>query len=399
MSRPEFSTFTHSVGAHTAGHSLPAKLKALADAGFEGVEIFQDDMDAYLSSDEFNLIYKCQTPPESPLSSSPTNRNDTDKMASSSSCLSKTRQEQETAWNAHGRCTQSQAIKEIHCASRIARVCRNLGLKVLTLQPMRDIEGWTSPSDRSAAMNRVKSRFPILRALETDLMIICSNNQQAPSTTGDFDVLANDLREIADAAAAESEESSQSQRPIRIAYEALSWGTHVDKWSQAWDVIQRVNRDNVGICFDSFNTLGREYADPCSLSGMQEPQEITQRALQQSLEAIKSIPADKIFFMQLGDARRLPQPLRPSPSEEEPRPAIMFWSSGTRLYPGEFERGAFLPVTDFVKAVTLGAGYKGPWSIEVFNDSLNDTDSSVPDDHACRGFKGLTWLSKQIYPQ
>ena len=418
MSRPVFSTFTHSVGAHTAGHSLPSKLRAIAQAGYTAVEIFQDDLDSFMDSDEFQAVYKCQTPPDSPshthagLVLSPgKNAEHGEGMARGSAVAKPPLDESKSAWNAHGACTPSQVTKEIFCASYVGGLCNTLGLQVLTLQPMRDVEGWTSPRDRLAAFKRVQSRFPVMRALGTDLMIVCSNNQAAPATTGDVDTLANDLRELADAAA-QYEESvsaststapavspSQSKRPIRIAYEALSWGAHVDKWSQAWAVVKRVNRANVGICFDSFNTLGREFADPCSVTGIQEPETLTRTALRQSLDDIASVPADKIFFLQVGDARKLAEPLKASPSEEEPRPARMIWSRSNRLFPGEEQQGAFMPVTDFVKAVTLRAGYKGPWSIEVFNSSLHDEGTAVQDEHARRGFQGLSWLVKQVYPQ
>lgn len=417
MSLPVFSTFTHSVGACTAGHSLPSKLRAIAAAGFRAVEIFQDDLDSYMNSEEFGAIYKCQTPPDSPSHSYAQIQHPSSNpsiIASSSSRPSKQAiQEEKIAWNAHGSCTPGQVAKEIFCASYIAGMCHNLGLTILTLQPMRDVEGWTLPSDREAAFNRVRSRFPILRALGTDLMIICSNNQHAPATTGDYDIIANDLRQLADEAiqyvqsVSSSSSSSSSatatasaasfERPLRIAYEGLSWGAHVDKWSQAWDIVQRVNRPNVGICFDSFNTLGREFADPCSPSGIQEPEMETRKALEKSFQAIQSIPSEKIFFMQVGDARKMPQPLKPSPNQEESRPARMIWSRGNRLFPGEMDQGAFMPVTEFVKAVTVGAGYKGPWSIEVFNSSLNDEAATVPDEHARRAFQGLHWLAKQVY--
>jgi 4-hydroxyphenylpyruvate dioxygenase len=402
-SAPVFSTFTHSVGAHTAGHTLPSKLRAIARAGYRAVEIFQDDLDSFMESEEFQTIYKCQTPPDSPSHINSTlaawDNGSSVQVAcsSSSSSSSSTKQEKLSAWNAHGPCTPSQVAKEISCASYVAALCRTLQLTVLTLQPMRDVEGWTSPSDRLAAFNRVQSRFPIMRALGTDLMIICSNNQQAPATTGDVDTLANDLRELADEAARYDDCTGHSQPPIRIAYEALSWGAHVDTWSQAWQVVERVNRSNVGICFDSFNTLGREYADPCSSTGVQEPASATLAALDQSLQAITKLPAEKIFFLQVGDARKLAKPLPPSPNESEPKPARMIWSRGNRLFPGELDQGGFMPVTDFVKAVTVGAGYKGPWSIEVFNSSLNDEGESIEDEHARRGFQGLSWLARQVY--
>jgi 4-hydroxyphenylpyruvate dioxygenase len=58
------------------------------------------------------------------------------------------------------------------------------------------------------------------------------------------------------------------------------------------------------------------------------------------------------------------------------------------LFPLEKSLGAYLPVDKFSDAV-LKTGYTGPWSIEVFNDSLSSKEESVPDQHARRAIKGL----------
>lgn len=405
-SRPIFSIFTHSVGAHTAGHTLPAKLRAIARAGLKGVEIFQDDLDAYASGDEFAQIYKALTPPSSPRDEELGGRcvdDDNNDLA-------------HTAWNAHGRCTPLVAHRELMCAHYIGAQCRMLGLAVLSLQPMRDVEGWVEPSKRHDAFQRVRSRFPILRALGTDLLLLCSNNAEAPATTGDVEVVARDIGQVADEAAAftgskhdmattpagaslagPSSSRSDDARPLRIAFEALSWGAHIDVWSQAYAAVVRANRANLGLCLDSFNTLGREYADPCTASGIQEPVQETDKRLAASMHALAAtVDPARIFFVQIADARRpLTGPLKPSPRPDEPRPSRMIWSRSNRLFPGEAARGTYLPVLAFVRAV-LGAGYKGPWSIEVFNDSLNDTSASVPDEHAQRAYAGLDWLTTQL---
>lgn len=42
---------------------------------------------------------------------------------------------------------------------------------------------------------------------------------------------------------------------VRVGYEALAWGTMVNRWEQTWDVVKEVNSWNVGIILDSFNQL------------------------------------------------------------------------------------------------------------------------------------------------
>ena len=48
--------------------------------------------------------------------------------------------------------------------------------------------------------------------------------------------------------------------------------------------------------------------------------------------------------------------------------------------------------TQLVTAAILATGYQGPVSIEVFNHSLNDPGSNVPEEHAIRGISGLQKL-------
>jgi 4-hydroxyphenylpyruvate dioxygenase len=42
---------------------------------------------------------------------------------------------------------------------------------------------------------------------------------------------------------------------IRIAFEALSWGRHVNEMPQAWDLVQRANRSNLGLAVDSYHMI------------------------------------------------------------------------------------------------------------------------------------------------
>jgi sugar phosphate isomerase/epimerase len=391
-SKPLYSIFTHSVGANTAGHALPSKLRAIAAAGIQGVEIFQDDLDAFAASEEFDTIYKALTPPASPHSFQRRSLGDAAAVGEA------VRQEEKSAYNAHGPCTAEHAQRELVCASYVAGLCGSLGLQILSLQPMRDVEGWRDAGKRKEALERVRSRFPIMRALGTDLLLCCSNCQPASQLSDDANVYVRDFAALAhEAASYNAGDESGCLKPLRIAFEGLSWGTFIDRWDQAYDVVERVNEANFGLCLDSFNTLGRQYADPCSPSGIQEPRQQTEEALRQSLASlVERVPTEKVFFLQLGDARKpVDGPLEHSPNDNEPRPARMIWSRGNRLMPGEHDRGAYLPTLDFVRAV-LATGYKGPWSIEVFNESLNDTDISIEKQHAERAFHGLEWLVNAV---
>ena len=115
-----------------------------------------------------------------------------------------------------------------------------------------------------------------------------------------------------------------------MGYEALAWGRHVNDHRDAWEVVRRADRPNVGLILDSFHTLARGI-DP---------------------DTIRRIPGDRIFFVQLADAPLIGMDL-------------LYWSRHFRNMPGEGD----LDVTGFMRAV-MAAGYAGPVSLEIFNDQF-----------------------------
>lgn len=77
-------------------------------------------------------------------------------------------------------------------------------------------------------------------------------------------------------------------------------------------------------------------------------------------------------------------------------PRIRPWSRSWRLFPNETELGAYLPVGRFSDAV-IRTGYTGPWSLEVFNNSLADQRREVPMEHATRAMRGLKSAMEESY--
>ncbi|KAJ9475988.1 hypothetical protein PHBOTO_006061 [Pseudozyma hubeiensis] len=383
--QPTYSIFTHSVGYHTSNHTLLSKLDSIATVGIQQVEIFTDDLWVFAQSEEFSNILKvesCQgrgellTPPDSPLSKP---------------ALLKGKEEK--CYSSTGECTAEERRREVEAAEYIRKYCEERGMRVSCLQPLRDVEGWVGETERVEAMERVRGRFEVMRALGTNLLLICSSNTPAPRTTGDANTIVRDFLEISDLALQFTQSTGW---PIKVGYEALSWGAHIDLWSQAWNIVRTVNRPNIGLIFDSFNTLAREFADPCSTSGIQEPISSTLSALERSIDKISQVPGDKIFLLQIGDARKMPSPLEPSPREGEPRPSRMIWSRSSRLYPCEQSRGGFMPVEAFVRKV-VQAGYRGVWSIEVFNSELEQEGVEVERSAARRAREGLDRLVEVVF--
>jgi 4-hydroxyphenylpyruvate dioxygenase len=200
----------------------------------------------------------------------------------------------------------------------VRRICSDLGLAIDLYQPFRDFEAMPEPQ-RARNMDRAERKFDVMQALGTDLTLVCSNTQ--PATIDDDSRAAADLAEMAERAA---------RRGLRVGYEGLSWGRHVNLWGHAWRIVQQAAHPALGLIVDSFHTLSRG-DDP---------------------SGIARVPAEKLFFVQMADAPKLSMD-------------VLSWSRHFRNFPGQGD----LDVIGFMRAV-LASGYTGPLSLEVFNDEF-----------------------------
>jgi 4-hydroxyphenylpyruvate dioxygenase len=202
--------------------------------------------------------------------------------------------------------------------SEVGRMVRDRGLEITLFQPFRDFEGLPEPY-RSRAFARAARKFDLMNQLRTDLVLVCSSVH--PAAMGGIDRMAEDFAELGELARSHG---------VRVGFEALAWGRHVNDHRDAWEVVRRADHPNVGLILDSFHTLGRKI-DP---------------------DSIRRIPGDRIFFVQLADAPAIEMDL-------------LYWSRHFRNMPGEGD----LDVTRFMQAVTA-TGYSGPLSLEIFNDQF-----------------------------
>ncbi|MGG5807742.1 bifunctional sugar phosphate isomerase/epimerase/4-hydroxyphenylpyruvate dioxygenase family protein [Falsiroseomonas sp. CW058] len=226
--------------------------------------------------------------------------------------------------------------------AEVRRMCRDLGLAITIFQPFRDFEAMPEPQ-RARNLDRAERKFDTMAALGTDLLLVCSSVHAA--AIDDPARAAADLHEMAERAA---------QRGLRVCYEALAWGRHVNRWRQAWEVVRRAGHPALGLCLDSFHTLS--LGD--DLAGL-----------------AAAVPGEKLFFLQLADAPRLSMD-------------VLSWSRHHRLFPGQGE----LTVAPFLRDV-LAAGYAGPVSLEVFNDEFR----AAPSRRIARdGLRSLTWLDEAV---
>ncbi|MFN3524450.1 MAG: bifunctional sugar phosphate isomerase/epimerase/4-hydroxyphenylpyruvate dioxygenase family protein [Paracoccus sp. (in: a-proteobacteria)] len=265
-----------SIATVSLSGNLTTKLAAIAGAGFDGIEIFEQD---FLASDF--------TPAE------------------------------------------------------VGRMVRDHGLEITLFQPFRDFEALPEPH-RSRAFARAERKFELMNHLGTDLMLVCSTTH--PAALGGIDRMAQDFRDLGDLAASHG---------VRVGYEALCWGRHISDHRDAWEVVRRADHPRVGLILDSFHTLARKT----------------------SPETIRSIPGDRIFFVQLADAPAIDMDL-------------LYWSRHFRNMPGEGD----LDVAGFMRAVAA-TGYAGPLSLEIFNDQFR---AGLPRMVAQDGHRSLIALMDQV---
>lgn len=214
-----------SIATVSLSGTLPQKLRAIAAAGFDGVEIFEKDL-----------------------------------------------------LNHNGGPRQ------------VGQLCADLGIAITLFQPFSDFEGCRR-DHLQRNLDRAEQKFDLMHELGTDLMLVCSNT--ATDSLGDHDLLREDLGLLAERAGA---------RQLRVGYEGLAWGRHVNTWQQVWDLVRQVDHPALGVLLDSFHTL--------SLKG--DP------------SAIAQIPAEKIFFVQMADAPLLNM-------------GVLEWSRHFRCFPGQGE--------------------------------------------------------------
>ena len=322
-------SYKPAIASHSLGrawvHDIEPKLRAAAAAGIPGIEIFYED-----------LHYLAESLP--------------------------------------GGATPANQI----AAAQITRsLCDLLSLDIVAIGPFSNYEGNLSPESQASLRSVLQVWFRVAEILGTDLVQIPSTFMtEKDGFTGDLDVVVKDLRVLADM-------GERNEPKMRFAYENLSFGTWVSTWKDAWDVVKAVDRENFGLCLDTFNIAAREYGDPASESCMVDNAEVEFDASMKRM--VEEIDPRKVFYVQVVDVERMKSPLVEGHEfwvkEQTPR---MSWSRNARLFMFEEERGGFLPVLKVLKAICDGLGYKGWISAELFNRSLVEKGEHVPIEHADR---------------
>ncbi|KAJ5742448.1 uncharacterized protein N7511_011467 [Penicillium nucicola] len=328
---------TVSLGAANL-HPITAKLDAAARNGQQGLELFHDDLTQ----------------------------------------LAKTLQLNDSS-------LRSSRSYEIDAARTIRHLCAERHLRILALQPFRHYEGLIDPVRHVERIDELRHWVELTKILgDSVFILIPSSFLDSSEITGNRDRLASDLAEAADVAF-----------PVRIAYEALAWGTYINTWEDSWDVINRADRPNLGICMDTFNIAARIWADPTNPAGRLPVS--ADQTLQDSMDRlVREIDVSRILMVQLADGERVdPQ----TPFLHVGLPTLLAWSRNARLFPFEEERGGYLPIREVTNACITRLGYTGWISMEIFSRTTGEDNPLVPDAHARRASQSWQRLVQYLKNQ
>ncbi len=259
-------------------------------------------------------------------------------------CLSGTLDEKLVAASAAGfegvEIFEPDLIASPHSPEAIRDRAADLGLTLDLYQPFRDFEG-VGPELLDQNLRRAAAKFALMNRLGIETMLLCSN--VATARSGDEQLAAAQLRLLGGVA---------EQFGVRVAYEALAWGRFIDSYEAAARIVRLADHPRIGLCLDSFHILSKGH----------------------NPEAIETIPADRIFFVQMADAPLLSLD-------------VLSWSRHHRLFPGEggFDLGTFM-------AHLVRTGYDGPVSLEIFNDTFRQADPLAT---AIDARRSLRWLEHE----
>ena len=224
---------------------------------------------------------------------------------------------------------------------------RASGLRVTGFQVLRDFEG-LSGRLHAYKVDIARAMLEMCHALGSRVLLACSS--ASPHSSADVSLIAKDLQKLAMLAVPLN---------IRIAYEALSWGRHVNEFPLAWEIVQDADRANLGLALDSYHIF----------------------ATGTGLDRLQEIDPRRVFLVQLSDF--MWQETR-SPEER------IETARHSRVFPGEGVHSA--QVAALVRQLDE-MGYRGDYSFEVFNDDYRQLPLPVV---AARARQSVKWVADQV---
>ena len=224
---------------------------------------------------------------------------------------------------------------------------RSSGLRVTGFQVLRDFEGLGGHL-HDYKVDVAKSMLQLCAAVGAKVLLACSSTSTHATT--DIDAMARDLRKLAMLAL---------PLGVKVAYEGLSWGSTINEFPQAWDIVVQADMPNLGLGLDSFHAL----------------------ATKTPVDELDMLDPSRIYLVQLADfmwheVRSI---------EERITTARHF-----RVFPGEGVHSA--QVAEWVTRLHA-LGYRGDYSFEVFNDDYQQMPLAAV---AERAHRSALWLGEEV---
>ncbi|KAJ5683680.1 uncharacterized protein N7477_000025 [Penicillium maclennaniae] len=225
-----------------------------------------------------------------------------------------------------------------------------------------------------------KGWVEIMDAVETDILQVGSTDIPVSELSKDPEDIISDLRILCDLLARHNK---------RLAYENWCWSTHAPTWEDIWHIVAKVDRPNIGLCLDTFQTAGSEWGDPTTSSGRimdASIEDLNRRFLESMNRLASTVPKEKIYLLQISDARKPQTPIENKRLDGLwPRAR---WSHDFRPMPYD---GGYLPIEEVARAV-LKTGFRGWFSMEIFDGNATTGTTEGMGDYAKRAMQSMERL-------
>jgi 4-hydroxyphenylpyruvate dioxygenase len=200
----------------------------------------------------------------------------------------------------------------------IAALAGKQGIEIVGLQSLRDFEAGPE-AEQAWSLKRAERFLDLAVSIGAPMLVVCANTRS--DSIDDPDRAAADLALLADMA---------QSRGLRIGYEALATSKWVRNAADAWAIVKKADRPNLGLVIGAVH---------CFVTGA-------------DLSFLDEINPAKIFLVHLADA----------PTTKIDKQLL---TKSFRLFPGQGN----LPISGFCSKL-VERGYKGPFSMETFSDEI-----------------------------
>lgn len=222
-------------------------------------------------------------------------------------------------------------------AEDLATLAAKQNIAIVSLQSLRDFEA-VPKTEKAWSLKRAERFLNLAVRIGASMLIVCANTR--PDTINDPDKAADDLATLADMA---------QSRGLRIGYEALATSAWIRTPADAWQLVEKANRPNLGLVIGAVHCFA---TDP-------------------DLSFLDKINPSQIFLVHLADA--------PTTKID-----TQLLTNSFRLFPGQ----GVLPVSILCSKL-VERGYTGPFSMETNSEQIRALSPETISADGIRSFQLL----------